>query len=174
MSKIDYSKKLEEIKKQGPNKTCFDCGEKGTTYVVMDFGTFVCSRCAGILRELNYKVKGTGVTIFNQKDIEFISKNGNDKAKEIWLAKFNPKKHSLPDPKKYDEVKKFIIDKYKYKTFYKKKKGKNDDDENDDEDDNNKKNNHNRKKNNKSDDEDEEEEDEDDDDDDKKMVKKII
>ena len=74
MSKIDYSKKLEEIKKQGPNKTCFDCWEKGTTYVVMDFGTFVCSRCAGILRELNYKVKGTGVTIFNQKDIEFISK----------------------------------------------------------------------------------------------------
>ena len=85
----DYSKQLEVIKKQGSNKSCFDCGEKGTTYVVMNFGTFVCSRCAGILRELNFKVKGTGVTIFSEKDIELIKKNGNDKARTIWMGKFN-------------------------------------------------------------------------------------
>ena len=114
----DYSKQLENIKKQGSNKSCFDCGEKGTTYVVMNFGTFVCSRCAGILRELNFKVKGTGVTIFTEKDIELISKNGNDKAREIWMGKFKTKHDRLPDPKKYDDVKQHIIDKYKNKRFY--------------------------------------------------------
>ncbi len=43
----------------------------------MDFGTFVCSNCAGILRELSYKIKGTGVIIFSEKDINFIGQNGN-------------------------------------------------------------------------------------------------
>ena len=56
----EISLKLDKIKKREENKKCFDCGEKGTTYVCIDFGTFICSRCAGILRELNFKVKGTG------------------------------------------------------------------------------------------------------------------
>ena len=43
----------------------------------MDFGTFVCSNWAGILRELSYKIKGTGVIIFSEKDINFIGQNGN-------------------------------------------------------------------------------------------------
>ena len=53
----EISMKLDKIKKREENKKCFDCGEKGTTYVCIDFGTFICSRCAGILRELNFKVK---------------------------------------------------------------------------------------------------------------------
>ena len=126
----DYSKQLEVIKKQGSNKSCFDCGEKGTTYVVMNFGTFVCSRCAGILRELNFKVKGTGVTIFSEKDIELIKKNGNDKARTIWMGKFKSKHDRLPDPKKYDDVKQHIIDKYKNKRYYV-EEGKESDDEED-------------------------------------------
>ena len=76
----ELSQKQEKIKKREENKKCFDCGEKGTTYACIDFGTFICSRCAGILRELNYKKKGKRVSIFNQKEIDILEKNGNEVA----------------------------------------------------------------------------------------------
>ena len=66
MSLKELSQQLEQIKKTGSNKKCFDCGEKGTTYVCTNFGTFICSRCAGILRELGFRVKGIGVSIFKE------------------------------------------------------------------------------------------------------------
>ena len=53
----DSNKVLENIRKLGGNKSCFDCGEKGVTYVVPKFGTFVCSRCSGIHREIGNMVK---------------------------------------------------------------------------------------------------------------------
>jgi hypothetical protein len=151
----DTSKLLNAIISKGSNRTCFECGEKGTTYVNMDFGTFVCSNCAGILRELSYKVKGTGVTIFSEKDINFIGQNGNDNARKIWLGKFNPKVHKLPNPKKREEVKQFIIDKYRNKKYYKKQKGNNPESDEDyseeEEEEKPKNNNKNEKVNNKSD-----------------------
>ena len=44
----------------------------------MDFGIFVCSTCSGIHRELTHKVKGIGMSNFNDKEIEFLEKNGNE------------------------------------------------------------------------------------------------
>ena len=141
----DLSKRLEEIKKRTANKTCFDCGEKGTTYAAMDFGTFVCSRCAGLLREINFKVKGTGVSIFKEKEIDLLDKMGNENAKKIWMGKFKENSDKKPDPKDAEELKRFLITKYKDKRFYKKpKKNKSDDD--DDEEDKNKKNKGKKKK----------------------------
>ena len=89
MKPEDNSKQLESMRKLGSNKQCFDCGEKvrfnvitcifkGTTYVVMTFGTFVCSRCAGLLRDLTYKVKGIGVCNFSDIELSFLTKMGND------------------------------------------------------------------------------------------------
>jgi len=149
-SSQDLSKRLEEIKKRTPNKTCFDCGEKGTTYAAMDFGTFVCSRCAGLLREINFKVKGTGVSIFKEKEIDLLDKMGNENAKKIWMGKFKENSDKKPDPKDAEELKRFLITKYKDKRFYKKpKKNKSDDD--DDEEDKNKKNKGKKKKKDESD-----------------------
>jgi hypothetical protein len=51
---------------------------KGTTYVVMNFGTFVCTRCSGIHRDLSFKVKGIGVCNFSEADLALLTKNGND------------------------------------------------------------------------------------------------
>ena len=76
----DTSKLLNAIISKGSNRTCFECGEKGTKYVNMDF---VCSNSAGILRELIYKIKGTGVIIFSEKEINFIGQNGNANARKI-------------------------------------------------------------------------------------------
>lgn len=46
-------------------------------YVVMNFGVFVCSGCAGIHRELNHKVKGISMSNFTPAEITFIEQNGN-------------------------------------------------------------------------------------------------
>jgi hypothetical protein len=113
----DNSKQLENIRKLGSNKQCFDCGEKGTTYVALSFGTFVCTRCSGLLRDLNFKVKGIGVSIFSDNDLALLTKMGNDNAKNIWLAKFDTKKEKIPDPKDSEAIRKHITLKYKEKRF---------------------------------------------------------
>ena len=128
-SKTDLTARLEQIKKRNPNKTCFDCGEKGTTYAAMNFGTFVCSRCAGLLRELNFKVKGTGVSIFTEKEIDLLDTVGNENASKIWLAKWDDERDKMPNPKDSDEVKRHLIDKYKDKRYHKKGKKKKEDEE---------------------------------------------
>ena len=116
--KEDYSKKLQQFKKKGDNMKCFECNQKGTTYICTTFGTFVCSDCAGILSHLNYKVKGLGVATFNKNEYEFISKNGNDIAKRKWMAKFDINKDKYPKPKNYEEIRKNIINKYQFKIYY--------------------------------------------------------
>ena len=132
----EISMKLDKIKKREENKKCFDCGEKGTTYVCIDFGTFICSRCAGILRELNFKVKGTGVSIFNQKEIDLLEKNGNEVAQKIWMAKYKEGKDKKPNNKNDDELREFLKKKYKDKKWMKKpKKNASDDEEEDDNED---------------------------------------
>ena len=120
---MDYSRLVESLKKEGTNRICFDCGVVGTTYASLNFGTFVCSQCAGILRGLNFKVKAFGISIFTLDEYEFLQKNGNDKARKVWLGSFNPYKDEKPNPKKYDTVKKHIINKYKLKKYYKESKG---------------------------------------------------
>lgn len=40
---------LREIVSLTGNKQCFDCGQRGPTYVNMTIGSFVCTRCSGVL-----------------------------------------------------------------------------------------------------------------------------
>ena len=192
----EISAKLNELKKREENKKCFDCGEKGTTYVCINFGTFICSRCAGILRELNYKVKGTGVSMFNQTEIDLLDKMGNENAAKIWLAKYKEGKDKHPSLKDDDSLRKFIKDKYNEKKWYKKpkkekeekkskkggKKNKDKDESSDDEEDeeseeeseseDDKKDSKKNKDKNKNKDKDKDKEDSDDDSDEKKDRKK--
>ena len=130
----EISLKINKMKEKDENKKCFDCGEKGTTYVCLNFGTFICSRCAGILRELNFKVKGISVTIFNQKELDILENNGNDVAKKLWLAKYKKGKDIAPSLTDDDELKNFLKDKYEEKKWYKKSKKHKKKDEDDEED----------------------------------------
>ena len=111
---MDYSRLVESLKKEGSNRICFDCGVVGTTYASLNFGTFVCSQCAGILRGLNFKVKAFGISIFTLDEYEFLQKNGNDKARNVWLGLYDPYKDEKPNPKKYDQVKQHIYKKYNF------------------------------------------------------------
>ena len=169
----ELSQKLDKIKKREENKKCFDCGEKGTTYVCINFGTFICSRCAGILRELNFKVKGTGVSIFNQNEIDLFDKMGNENAAKIWLAKYKEGKDKSPGLKDDESLRKFLKDKYLEKKWYKKpKKIKKDDDEEDEDEKKGSKKGKGRKKNESSDEEEESENDESDSEEEEKESKK--
>ena len=114
----DSNKILENIRKQGSNKSCFDCGEKGVTYVVPKFGTFVCSRCSGIHREIGNMVKGLGVSNFTDKEVAFLKEMGNDNAKSIWLAKFDSTKHKLPKANDENSIKEHLKLKYTNKKWY--------------------------------------------------------
>ena len=78
---------MDEIRKLKCNMKCFDCHEKvilsfsylkGTTYVVMDFGVFICSACSTYHREMNHKVKGIAMCNFSDKETQFLQENGND------------------------------------------------------------------------------------------------
>ena len=44
----------------------------------MNFGIFVCSRCSGLHRDLNHKVKGLGMCTFNSEEVAQLSKMGNE------------------------------------------------------------------------------------------------
>ena len=168
----EIAMKLDKIKKREENKKCFDCGEKGTTYVCTDFGTFICSRCAGILRELNFKVKGISVSIFNQKEIDLLEKNGNDVAYKIWMAKYKEGKDKKPNNKNDDELREFLKKKYKDKKWMKKSKKGSDSEDDEDDDDNKKKDKKKDSKKKKDSDDDESESDSSDSDDDDKNKKK--
>ena len=46
-------------------------------YVVMNFGVFVCSACAGIHREFSHKVKGISMCVFSDAELKDLTDNGN-------------------------------------------------------------------------------------------------
>jgi hypothetical protein len=67
MSKIKSSveKNQQEIRKLSlipENRVCMDCQTKSTPNVVLDFGIFVCTVCAGLHRKYQFKVKGISMT----------------------------------------------------------------------------------------------------------------
>ncbi|KAF4710736.1 hypothetical protein FOZ62_024066 [Perkinsus olseni] len=72
------------------NRHCADCGELGPTYICTDFGTFVCTECAGIHRELNHKVKGISVSKWTEQDVENLEAHGNTKDRETYMANYRP------------------------------------------------------------------------------------
>lgn len=114
---LDFSADIKKLQLSDYNKKCFDCGELGTTYFVVNFGTFVCSKCAGILRELNFKVKGINVSIFTEKEKRIAEIMGNERARRIFLGKFDKLKIKAPSNSD-NSYKKFLKDKYINKLFF--------------------------------------------------------
>ncbi|XP_071838255.1 uncharacterized protein [Apostichopus japonicus] len=113
-------KTLRELASREHNKKCFDCGQRGPTYVNMTIGSFVCTSCSGLLRGLNppQRVKSISMTSFTQPEIEQLQKSGNEYCKRVWLGLWNS--HLPPEPDSRDEqkVKDFLIKKYEKKTYY--------------------------------------------------------
>ena len=46
-----FSIAIRDIQSSNPaNKKCFDCDQRGPTYLNMTIGSFVCTKCSGMLR----------------------------------------------------------------------------------------------------------------------------
>jgi hypothetical protein len=91
-------KLLKELQHRPENKTCADCsgtGALGPTYVVSNFGTFVCTNCATAQcalppcyiapyvsrvrsRSLNHRVKGTSMSTFSLDELSKLQAQGNE------------------------------------------------------------------------------------------------
>lgn len=115
-----HLKILRELGAQPANKRCFDCQQRGPTYVDMTTGAFVCTSCSGILRGLNppHRVKSISMTSFTPEEIEFIKRKGNEYCRHVWLGTYDAR--LMPENESNDEqrVKDFLIQKYERKRWY--------------------------------------------------------
>ncbi|XP_054976811.1 arf-GAP domain and FG repeat-containing protein 1 isoform X6 [Sorex araneus] len=115
-----HLKMLRDMTGLPHNRKCFDCDQRGPTYVNMTVGSFVCTSCSGCLRGLNppHRVKSISMTTFTQQEIEFLQKHGNEVCKQIWLGLFDDRSSAIPDFRDPQKVKEFLQEKYEKKRWF--------------------------------------------------------
>jgi hypothetical protein len=113
----ELNEKVNQMRSKAFNKSCFECGEKGTNYVILDFGVFVCNACSGVHRQLNHKAKGVGMSNFTDKDVEMLEKWGNKLAKDYWMSDWNKTLYPIPEKANSVRMKEFLKLKYESKRF---------------------------------------------------------
>jgi len=104
---------------QAANKKCFDCEQRGPTYINTTIGSFVCTKCSGMLRGINppHRIKSISMSSFSADEVEMMRNRGNAWCAAVWLGLFDA--HSQPVDYKDDEkIKEFIIAKYEKKRYY--------------------------------------------------------
>ncbi|XP_033760735.1 arf-GAP domain and FG repeat-containing protein 1-like isoform X1 [Pecten maximus] len=115
-----HLKMLREMAALPHNKQCFDCHQRGPTYVNMTVGSFVCTSCSGILRGINppHRVKSISMTSFTPDEMEFLKCHGNDFCRKVYLGLYDSRSGPEPDAREEQKVKDFMIQKYERKRFY--------------------------------------------------------
>ncbi|XP_076269999.1 arf GTPase activating protein drongo isoform X8 [Rhynchophorus ferrugineus] len=111
-------KTLRELGGLPQNKFCFDCGQRGPTYVNVTIGSFVCTKCSGILRGLTppHRVKSISMATFTTDEIDVVRSKGNDHCKRVWLGLYEgvPPTHSSDE----QQIRDFMVEKYERKRYY--------------------------------------------------------
>ncbi|XP_012549979.2 arf-GAP domain and FG repeat-containing protein 1 isoform X2 [Bombyx mori] len=108
---------LRELISLNGNKYCLDCNQRGPTYVNTTIGSFVCSKCSGMLRGLTppHRVKSISMATFTPEEIEFIKSRGNDYCRLVWLGLYDGESINFTDEQ---SVRDFMLDKYEKKRYY--------------------------------------------------------
>ncbi|CAB3230613.1 unnamed protein product [Arctia plantaginis] len=108
---------LRELISLNGNKYCLDCNQRGPTYVNTTIGSFVCSKCSGMLRGLTppHRVKSISMATFTPEELEFIKAKGNDYCRRVWLGLYEGESVNFTDEQ---SVKDFMSDKYEKKRYY--------------------------------------------------------
>ncbi|KAJ0182053.1 hypothetical protein K1T71_002775 [Dendrolimus kikuchii] len=108
---------LRELISLNGNKYCLDCNQRGPTYVNTTIGSFVCSKCSGMLRGLTppHRVKSISLATFTPEEIEFVKTRGNDYCRRVWLGLYEGESVNFTDEQ---SVKDFMSDKYEKKRYY--------------------------------------------------------
>ncbi|XP_040587302.1 arf-GAP domain and FG repeat-containing protein 2 isoform X3 [Mesocricetus auratus] len=105
---------------QAGNRHCFECAQRGVTYVDITVGSFVCTTCSGLLRGLNppHRVKSISMTTFTEPEVLFLQSRGNEVCRKIWLGLFDARTSLIPDSRDPQKVKEFLQEKYERKRWY--------------------------------------------------------
>ncbi|GIY33452.1 hypothetical protein CDAR_474031 [Caerostris darwini] len=115
------TKLLRELAALPCNKQCFDCLQRGPTYINVTIGSFVCTTCSGILRGLTppHRVKSISMTTFTPDEIEYLKSRGNEYCKYVWLGTFDTTTNSIESEVSDDQRKRdFMVQKYEKKRWY--------------------------------------------------------
>ncbi|XP_072447646.1 arf-GAP domain and FG repeat-containing protein 1-like isoform X5 [Chiloscyllium punctatum] len=115
-----HLKLVRELGSRPHNRQCFECEQRGPTYIDITVGSFVCTSCSGILRGLNppHRVKSISMTTFTEQEIEFLQSHGNEVCRQIWLGLFDSRSSIIPDYRDPQKIKEFLQDKYEKKKWY--------------------------------------------------------
>jgi hypothetical protein len=78
-----HNRLLDEFSLQArcaENKLCFECRQRGPTYVDMTIGSFVCSKCSGVLRGITppHRIKSISMSSFSTEEVESIRTRGEN------------------------------------------------------------------------------------------------
>ncbi|XP_070584976.1 arf-GAP domain and FG repeat-containing protein 2 [Erythrolamprus reginae] len=116
-----WSRRVRELVSAEPaSRLCFECGQRGVTYVDISIGSFVCTSCSGALRGLNppHRVKSISMTTFTEAEVQFLQSRGNEACRKIWLGSFDSRSSLLPDSQDPQKVKEFLQEKYEKRRWY--------------------------------------------------------
>ncbi|XP_067948001.1 arf-GAP domain and FG repeat-containing protein 1-like isoform X2 [Watersipora subatra] len=102
------------------NRYCFDCGQRGPTYVNMTVGSYVCTACSGILRGINppHRVKSISMASFTQEEVDLLIQRGNEYNKQVWLGLHATKDPPQMDTKDEIKLRDYLTQKYERKRWY--------------------------------------------------------
>uniref|UniRef100_A0A8C5NMP7 Arf-GAP domain-containing protein n=1 Tax=Junco hyemalis TaxID=40217 RepID=A0A8C5NMP7_JUNHY len=115
-----WCRRVRELVSAVPaNRLCFECGQRGVTYVDISVGSFVCTGCSGALRGLNppHRVKSISMTTFSEAEVLFLQAHGNEACRRVWLGTFDPRTSLLHDSHDPQKVKEFLQEKYEKKRW---------------------------------------------------------
>ncbi|CAI5791599.1 arf-GAP domain and FG repeat-containing protein 2 [Podarcis lilfordi] len=116
-----WSRRVRELVSSEPaSRLCFECGQRGVTYVDITIGSYVCTACSGALRGLNppHRVKSISMTTFTESEVQYLQTRGNEACRKIWLGTFDSRTSLLPDSQDPQKVKEFLQEKYEKKRWY--------------------------------------------------------
>ncbi|KAI8614212.1 hypothetical protein BC830DRAFT_1169605 [Chytriomyces sp. MP71] len=110
--------KVVELASREDNRLCVDCGGRSPNNVNVTAATFVCARCAGLLRTLNQRIKSLSGSTFSALEVAALAKGGNAVAKAVLLATHNPAVYTIPDASADDaKILAFMKEKYVHRTW---------------------------------------------------------
>ncbi|GFO28154.1 ARF-GAP domain and fg repeat-containing protein 1-like, partial [Plakobranchus ocellatus] len=115
-----HLKMLREMVALPSNKQCFDCHQRGPTYVNMTIGSFVCTSCSGILRGLNppHRVKSISMASFTPEEMDFLKSHGNELNRKVYLGLYDSRSWPEPDSRDEQRVRDYMVQKYENRRWY--------------------------------------------------------
>jgi len=94
------------------NRRCADCGDKGPTYVCLDFDIFVCQQCSGLHRTFGHRIKGISLSAWSASEVTKIEDGGNEMAALKFLNRWSQQIFPEPAVGNLEGIREFIRLKY--------------------------------------------------------------